>query len=308
MFGMVETATTPVVLTLIGNLNKSAMTNPVKKVLNGAFDGSLITTLANMLTSSNSIYKFAFEKASNIINNIVKPVGIAFIVTFFVIAIFGELQRDSLTLEALVKHLIMLVIVFSIASQSDVITQKTLMAGDLLITKTSTKVGIKYSKEKGKFIESKKKKSKGPAVDVGALVDKAAPEFAAKYGPLSLFIAIFIWAIAKISQLGIFVAVISRGIELVFRAIFLPIGLADSFNGGQSGGISYMKGFLSTAFDGAVVLIIVVIGQTLTLSVLAASPTTTVNRLMQFIIAASSMMATAKMAISAATKTGDLIG
>lgn len=300
----------PVVLSIIGDLNKSAMTKPVQKVLHGAFGENLTANLANLLTSSNSIYKAGFKNAQNIIDNIAKPIGIALIITFFLITIFGEITRDSLTIESLTKRLIMLVIVFALASQSTALINGALTLGDQMISSTTSSVGLKYTKKgykTGKTTKKQKKASKATAADIDTLIDKASEEFACKYGPLSLFMVIIIWLVAKVSQVGIFVSVISRGIELIVQAIFLPIGLANSFEGGNSGGIRYFKSFIATALAGAMVLIIVVIGQSLTMGILTASTHSSTNRMMQFIMAAASMAATAKMSISAAFKTKELI-
>lgn len=81
-------AYTPVYLigwgSLVTTIRKAFADGAIKPLLENAFgsDG-VINDLATLLSASNSIYDSGFRYAQSMIENVIQPIGIALIITFF---------------------------------------------------------------------------------------------------------------------------------------------------------------------------------------------------------------------------------
>lgn len=296
-------AYTPVYLigwdSLVTTIRKAFADGAIKPLLENAFGSNgVIDDLATLLSASNSIYDSGFRYAQSMIENVIQPIGIALIITFFLINIMTIVSRDALTLDGLIKQLITLVIVFAFATQSTAIGQKVLSLGDTMIKQTAGEVELTYSGSDERYTRSEDTSEK--AKQDQAIAD-AADGLAESYSGFGgMIIAAAIWVLAKLSQVGMFAAVISRGIELIWRTMFMPIGLANSFEGASSPGIRYLKAYIGTALSGAMMVIIIIVGYDLSLGILGSATTT--DGLMRLIMAGAGLSATAGAAMSASSK------
>lgn len=295
----------------MADFNRAMMTRPTYNILKDAFDIDIVGSLATLLSSSNSLYSSGFDKATTLLTNVMMPIGTALIITFFLINVIGMASRDALTLETFIKALISLVIVFTIASQTPTLAKTMLRVGDSM-TNATVKRGLGGKVKAGTTGDARGTVSSEYTFDNMDTTGKydqnikaASEDVAQHWGIIGPICAMIIWLISKISQIGMYIAVISRGIELLWRTIFMPIGVANSFDGANSPGVRFIKNYLAVAVSGAMVIIIIVIGQGLSMSILSAGLKTQ-NRLMAMIMACAGLMATAGASMSATAKVREL--
>lgn len=299
---------------LISDFNRAVMSKPVSGILKSAFNIDIVGDLASLLSASNKLYDSGFGKAMTLINNVINPIGIALIITFFLISVIGQVTRDMLTLEVFIKDLVSLVIVFTLASQAVPLARTIVRVGDSVTQATIKGLGGRAVPSENipgdaihssvdnyyEFSDDYKADS-----EYDAEIDEAASDVAGHWGIVAPACAAIIWLIAKLSQIGMYVAVISRGIELIWRTIFMPIGIANSFEGPGSPGIRFIKNYIAVALSGAMVIIIIIVGQSLSLGILA-NGLKTQNRVMAMILAGAGLMATAGAAMSSTAKVKEL--
>lgn len=133
------------------------------------------------------------------------------------------------------------------------------------------------------------------------------------YGAGSIAIALVIWLVHQIVIIGIDVAAFSRIIDISWRAACMPIGIANSFEGGvNSSGAKFFKGFVASVISGVVMVIICAIGFSLSAALLSSQAASLATKfvhkgamtLIAEVIAVE--FATMGAAIAAPTKTKEL--
>lgn len=278
---------------------------PVEGILKSAFDGDIVGSLATLLSASNKLYSSGFNYAQTMINNVVEPVGTALIITFFLINIMTIVSREALTLETLIKQLVLLVIVFTLTSNSQDIASAVLKLGDRFINGAVTNANtFGLSGSNGVYTYSKTSSQSKNIKKRDEVIADAAEGLSESYGLAALLIAGILWIFIKLSVVAIFTAVLARGIELIWRTIFMPIGLANSFEGANSPGIRYLKSYIATALSGGMMIIIIIIGWDLSLGILGYA--TSANGIMRIIMAGSGLSATAGAANAAGNKVKEI--
>lgn len=288
---------------LFESMRKAFIEGAIAPILQGAFgsDG-VVDDLATLLSASNSVYDRGFGYAERMITNVIQPIGIALIITFFLINIMTTISRDSLTLDSLIKQLIMLVVIFTFATQATAIGKSVLNVGDVFLKQTADQVGLEANGEKYEMTEDASQKAKAEQ-NVLEAADGLVEDYK---GIGALCIACILWIVAKISQVGMYAAVISRGIELIWRTMFMPIGLANSFEGANSPGVRYLKTYIGVALSGGMMIVIITVGYDLVLGILGNGQS--INGLMRLLMAGAGLSATAGAAMGASSKIKEVFG
>lgn len=293
----------PFISEAIDKVEQFFIGTPTKSILQDAFSDNVLSNLANFIKLSNKSYDTAFGKAQ-LVFNVTKPIGFAFIMTFFMIYLMGIVSRDALTLETFVKSLIALVIVFALANASDKIIKTTLTVADVAVNKTTSTLGIgaENGDLKGKVLtgnDKQKKKQKAALKTAGANLVR-------QHHSGAIVIALVVWVIAKISQVGMYISVISRAIELLWRTILMPIGIANSFGDvSSSPGVRFIKQYLAVALSGVLIIFIVYIGQQLAIGILEASKSPGIGTCL---LACAALMSSAGAAMTSTAKIKEVFG
>ena len=233
---------------------------PVKMMLEPVFGESQLESIVKFLKlaggkQSGDFQTEQFFKMINTVFDLLKPIGFALITTFFIIHMIDVISKDALTLDAFIKSLIALIIVISLAANSGEIMSAIFNIGEVSITTIFD--GITSGKQGGNGVTSEN-------------ISDAAEMLTANYGLGALVMAILLWLFHQIVVIGIDVAAFSRIIDIGWRAACMPIGIANSFEGGtNSSGMRYMKSFFAAVFSGALMLIICAVGFSLATSLLS---------------------------------------
>ena len=184
---------------------------------------SAIKTLTSF--TAHSDYFTNYWSIINASISIVKPFGYALITTYFLMYLFDAAAKDNVTVDSLIKVLIQLVLIIAMIKNLDVIINSFLSVGDTLINK---------------FAGSGKMKGFGASTLKGEEIVKAWHETDTA---ATIFLqSAIMWLFAKISHIAVYFAAITRAIEVGWRIVFAPIGVANCFDGGMnSKGIQYMN-------------------------------------------------------------------
>lgn len=241
--------------------------------------------LLTRFTKGGSLYS-DFWKIINNALNIVKPFGYALITTYFLMYLFDSAAKDQVTVDTLIKVLIQLVIVVAVIKNLDTIINTFLSISDSLIVKFSG-----HTKGGG----GKKAILQG---------EEIVKKWSEKDGCFSIFLqAVIFWLFGIIAKVAVHFAAISRAIEVGWRCIFAPIGVANCFEGGaNSKGMQYIKALGVAALSGAAIYITASIGFSLTAGILSNGT----DRGTMF-LALAAYFATAGAAIGAGNKLRELI-
>lgn len=281
----------------------SILEAPVRKLLENAIGEQQLKSVLKFLQLSasggagNPNYTKVFEMI-NLIFSVLKPIGFALIATFFIIHMIEVVSKDALTLDGFIKALISLVLIISVAANAAEIMNAVFNLGEKMLMLVYK--GITTPTE---------------STDLNSIIKDTASSLVTTYGAGAIAIALVIWLFHQIVIIGIDVAAFSRIIDIGWRAACMPIGVANSFEGGvNSSGAKFFKGFVASVVSGVVMIIICAIGFSLSaalLSVQAASLATKLTQsgamtLIAEVIAVE--FATMGAAIAAPTKTKELFG
>ncbi len=238
----------------------SILEAPVETMLKNAIGQEQLDSIIKFLhlasTSAAGEPDYAsFYSIINGIFDIMKPLGFALIATYFVVHMIDSLSKDAVTLEGFIKSLISLVLIISVAANSAEIMNAVFTLGETMLdmAKAAGNVGVK-----------------NPSIN--DIIKQTANSLVQTYGVGSLLIAGAIYLVHQFVVIGIDVAAFSRLIDIGWRAACMPVGLANSFEGGvNSSGVRYFKAFVSAIVAGAVMYIVCLIGFTLCASILQTS-------------------------------------
>ena len=279
----------------------SILEYPVKKLLENAIGEQQLKSVLKFLQlsasggSGNPNYAKVFEMI-NLIFSVLKPIGFALVATFFIIHMIEVVSKDALTLDSFIKGLIGLVLVISVAANAAEIMNAIFNLGEKLLM-------LVYNS-----ITSPKN-----GTNLNSVIKNTASSMVTTYGAGSIAIALVIWFGHQIVIIGIDVAAFSRIIDIGWRAACMPIGIANSFEGGvNSSGAKFFKGFVASVISGVVMVIICAIGFSLSAALLSSQAASLATKfvhkgamtLIAEVIAVE--FATMGAAIAAPTKTKEL--
>lgn len=226
--------------------------------------------------------------------NIVVPFGLALITTYFLMYLFEAASKDQITADSLIKVLIQLIIVVALVTNLAEVINAMLSLGESIFKLISN--AIVGTGESG---------TKAAALTGKDIVDKWAEEGEDAAGTI-LFQSILLWVIHQIAKIAVYFAIFSRMIELGWRIIFAPVGIANSFEGGaNSAGIRYLKGIAAVAISGAAIFVVCAVGFSVSATML--DPTAFANNQTSIFAAMGAQLATAGAAIGVGNKVKEIV-
>ena len=241
----------------------------VKKVLDlsGGFTGTLWSVVTKALA-------------------ITKPLGIALIVTYFLMFMFDAAAKEQITVDSLVKVLIQLVMVVTLLSNFETVINAILSMGNSVYTAltgvSANAAGIEMT---------------------GKDIVNAWLETGEDTGATILIQSVLIWLIHQIAIIAIDFAAISRLLELGWRVALAPFGVANCFEGGASSpAIKYLKGIFGLALSGAAIYLTAAVGFALSVGFLVGTDASGEEIKGGLFLAQAALLATAGAAIGVSAK------
>ncbi len=235
-------------------------------------------------SEGSSVYSIYWDVVNKALDT-VKPFGYALITTFFLMYLIDAAAKEQVTVDSLIKVLIQLVIIVAVLSKLNTIINTFLSLSDTLIN--SFNISDSYA-------------DSNVTIDGTEIVADwyAGNEDTA----MTILIQSFgIWIIAKLALIAVSFAAISRAIEIGWRCVFAPIGIANCFEGGvNSKGMQYLKTLGVTVLSGAAIYLVTGLGFAITAGFL----TDVSNG--DFLGALASLLGTAGAAIGVSNKIRDL--
>lgn len=231
------------------------------------FGNGLLNDIADFLETINSATTTAIN--GSVISDaigIFKGLGTSLVILFFLIELLNEAQRDMVTFERLIVMMIRLLAVtviiinleaivlgieqLSVSIFSAVRNMANGSTSSFSIFGQDAASGYQYSE-----VEDDLKKGLKAGIKESLMVI------------LQLFIP---WIISRLSFVVAYVIAVGRSIELIVRAIFSPIGVAQLFEDGtRSSGMRYLKKFAACALQLSVIAIILYASNALNNSLVA---------------------------------------
>ena len=230
---------------------QAVLAAPIAVLLEATLGGDMVSWVTAPL-SLNGDNLTQFYTIIDGVFNVVRPLGYALIITYFIFHIIGISSRGEMSLESLVKAIATMVAAAAIAANSKQIINAILELGEGVFNAipdtTLSETTVDYQAMAEGMIDG---------LSLGMI--------------LFLFIVLLILFLLEIViRVGITLAAYSRLIEIGWRAAFMPVGIADLFSGGaQSNGVRYVRSFIASVLSGAVMLIVVEIGSSLSIGVLS---------------------------------------
>lgn len=176
-------------------------------------------------------------------------IGVLLLILYFMITILANIERDQFTLDSMIKSTIEFLVAYIFISYGyDIILGLLAIGDDLLVTieeslANSDKVLISDAQ-------------------IAALDEYKTETVDSSLSILQGFLMMLYYfgnlmipdLLNKAGMILVYVACLSRGIEVAVRTMFCPIAIADVFKAGMhSPGIRYMKKFAAVCFQGAVI-------------------------------------------------------
>lgn len=263
-----------------------------------------ISSILSLTGSESGANMSVFWGYVQSIINITKPIGIALIVTFFLMYLYSSASREQITVESLVKVLIQLTIIVAVMSNLEKIINAILSASESILkslesTNLSTVIN-KSSTIRDKYSVNGQYSSS----DSDAIIDEWLAS--GDWGITIVLKCLILQFISWLSLVAIQFAAIARMLELGWRVAFAPIGIANCFNDtgniAETPAVRYLKGIAGCALAGAVIFAISAIGTSLAIGIASSSEFGTI------LLSAVTYLATAGACIGASNKVKEIVG
>ena len=237
-------------------------------MLEGMLNDICGSDLFSSIYETLSINLFGDGPYSNVLSSVhalhesIKPVAIMLMFIYFMIAIVDKLSSENFTWEQLWRQMVMLLAAKCLIDYSFEILEILFNIGMALAAQLNGLAGTNVTDK---------------AYDAKALIET----FRSSFGSFIPFIADIImtvfllipWLLSWIMRLCVAVICYSRVIEIYARATFMPIAISDFFHTGlQGGGWRFLKNFLATCLQGAMILVIAVIYSKLFKAITVSDP------------------------------------
>ena len=208
-----------------------------------------------------------FYDAVNGIYDMLFPLGIAIIGTYFLMHFITTSSKESVTVESFIKSLISLVAVMAILNNMKVLINKTLSLGDTFITNVNGVLSSSVAYDSSSVAVAMCNKCFGPFIS-----NKVFSLITSNHGFSFFLFALVMWLLHWVVLIGAYIAAASRLLDIGWRMAAMPIGIADVFEGGMhSNGIRYFKSFVASVLAGGLMIMIISIGTATAESIILSS-------------------------------------
>ncbi len=221
----------------------------LEHICGAALFDSVYDTISTTLFSSSGTFGWAYSIAYSVYSAIM-PVGVMLLFVYFTINLVDKLSSESFTWDQMWRQLALLLAgkyIMENGFQILTLLSNIGMAATDLVANAGTVDGAFTA-----------------FADFDALIDNFTSSmngFIAILAELVMLIILLVpWLLSWIMGLAVQVVCYSRILEIYVRAAFSPVALADIFHSGLNGpGWRFLKNFLATALQGAIILVIAIL-------------------------------------------------
>lgn len=264
----------------------------------GIFGTEAMNQVFDMISfgsADGSLNYNSFWAQINSLLAVVKPFGYALITTYFLMSLLDSAAKDNVTMDNLIKVFIQLILVVAVIGNLEVIINALLKLNETLL---SSFAGYAPSGESNTM----------DGQDYVDAIVEANQEGYGKSGWFGIFMeGIILWLIHWVAIIGCLFAAITRAIDIGWRCVLAPIGVANCFEGGiSSPGVRYMKNLAASILSGAALYAVLAVGMSLSASAMAGTIENPDNS--KTLIACAILLATAGAGIGVNAKAKDIVG
>lgn len=257
-------------------------------LLDKCFGSDQMKSVSKLLYLNGDAYNNgSFWSTVNAILKVIEPFGYALIATFFLLFMLDLASKDQLTIDTIIKSMIQLIIVVTVAGNISTIINTLLSIGESMVALLDA-LTLAGSDSGLPTAETMVQDAKDSGV-----------------GGLTILLESAIcWLVHQIAIIAIDLAAISRAIDVGWRCAFVPIGIANSFEGGtNSSGVRFLKGLAGAILCGAVMWAICALG-----FAVSAGFLTTDAKIGNLWVSVAATFATAGACIGATNKVKEVVG
>ncbi len=230
----------------------SVFSGTIESMGNDIFGNNLSGTAQEYLnvSASHKYYGTAFSLVDDFYQ-VIEPVGLALVITFFFLELLDSATKDNFTVEHFARSLIKLVITTIVIENSVSIFNTMMYIGYALAN--SIKLVDDYNITPDNIVNS---------LGGGTL-----------FADIILILQLFIpWFISLIIRVGIIFACVGRALDMLIKCAFAPIGLSDMFTEGlRSSGVRYLKNFLASCLSAVIMVAALRLGGSIQQAVLSSN-------------------------------------
>lgn len=236
-----------------------ALYGAAAKLIDNSLGGDQMESVLKVVGFTQGITGINFSLFWDVINkglSFVTPFGYALITTYFLMYLFDAASKDQVTVDSVIKVLIQLVMVVAVMGNLALIINAFLSIAESLLASVSGFSDPTASISVSGTTIVNQWRSTGEDTALTILIQSLG-----------------IWLIHQIAIIAIDFAGIARLLEVGWRIVFAPVGVANCFEGGaNSAGVKYLKSLLGACLSGVAIYIVAAAGFAITASFLT-SPT-----------------------------------
>lgn len=236
-----------------------ALYGAAAKLIDNSLGGDQLESVLKVVGFTQGITGINFSLFWDVINkglSFVTPFGYALITTYFLMYLFDAASKDQVTVDSVIKVLIQLVMVVAVMGNLALIINAFLSIAESLLASVSGFSDPTASISVSGTTIVNQWRSTGEDTALTILIQSLG-----------------IWLIHQIAIIAIDFAGIARLLEVGWRIVFAPVGVANCFEGGaNSAGVKYLKSLLGACLSGVAIYIVAAAGFAITASFLT-SPT-----------------------------------
>lgn len=228
------------------------MDNLLEGMLNEICGSNLFADIYETLSVNLFSGGCAFGAAYSVVHaiyNSVMSIGVMLLFVYFVLALVDKMSSDNFTWEQLWRQFALL------------LAGKYVMENGFQILELLFNIGMATAARISALGDPSFSET---AIDAAAIIEGFTESFSSFLAviakPIMMIYLLVPWLLAWIMGLCVNIICYSRVIEIYARATLAPIALSDLFHSGLNGaGWRYLKSFLATALQGALILVIGII-------------------------------------------------
>ena len=221
----------------------------IAKTILGVGGGDDTSLLLSDITSSSHQYNGLWQLVRNVYDNVVMPVGLSFLLLYFIFAFLDIVNKDMSSTNVLFSILIKFLLSYVLMRNSFTLVEYFLQFSNVFALSISNVLN-------------------GSVGGTGSVESAAVTEFLNGLEDLSFMNKIWAWCgliipwiLCLVANAASYILSISRIVELCIRTMLCPIAVCDIFQNGleHSNGMKNLKGIFAVCFQSVIMVTIVII-------------------------------------------------